>query len=301
MSRGRLIELEAAVAVARRRSFRAAAAELGLSSTALSQAIAELEARLGVRLFNRTTRSVSPTPAGEQFVAEIAPALTAIRDAADAVNQHRSTPAGVLRLNTTLGAARRILRPIVFEYLNRYPEMSVDIVTEGKLIDIVREGFDAGFRLAEQVPADMISVPLGRDERLIIVGSPAYLAERALPTMPLDLAEHDCIRMRLSGGMVYRWEFEKDGEQLLVDASGRLTLDDSSLIRDAALAGCGLAYMSAWDVADDLHDGRLVQLLAEWTPPFPGVCLYYPGRRHVPAGLRAFIDLIRERRRHAGG
>ncbi|WP_426440754.1 LysR family transcriptional regulator [Bradyrhizobium genosp. P] len=299
MSRGRLIELEAAVAVARRRSFRAAAAELGLSSTALSQAIAELEARLGVRLFNRTTRSVSPTPAGEQFVAEVAPALTAIRDAADAVNQHRSTPAGVLRLNSALGAARRILRPIVFEYLNRYPEMSVEIVTEGRLIDIVREGFDAGFRLAEQLPADMISVPLGREERLVIVGSPAYLAERALPITPLDLAEHDCIRMRLSSGAVYRWEFEKAGEQLMVDVSGRLTLDDASLIREAALAGYGLAYMSAWDVADDLRDGRLVQLLAEWTPPFPGVCLYYPGRRHVPAGLRAFIDLIQQRRRHA--
>ncbi|OAF05410.1 LysR family transcriptional regulator [Bradyrhizobium centrolobii] len=300
MSRGRLIELEATVAVARRRSFRAAAAELGLSSTALSQAIAELEARLGVRLFNRTTRSVSPTPAGEQFVAQVAPALTAIRDAADAVNQHRSTPTGVLRLNTSAGAARRILRPIVFEYLKRYPEMSVDIVTEGKLIDIVREGFDAGFRLAEQVPADMISIPLGRDERLVVVGSPAYLAGRALPTQPADLARHDCIRMRLPAGAVYRWEFEKEGEQL-VDVSGRLTLDDAGLIREAALAGYGVAYMSEWDVADDLHEGRLVQLLADWTPPFPGVCLYYPGRRHVPAGLRAFIDLIQERRRQPGG
>jgi DNA-binding transcriptional LysR family regulator len=298
MSQGRLIELEAAVAVARRRSFRAAAAELGLSRTALSQAIAELEARLGVRLFNRTTRSVSPTPAGEQFVAQIAPALTAIRDAADAVNEHRSTPTGVLRLNTSAGAARRILRPIVFEYLNRYPEMSVDIVTEGRLIDIVREGFDAGFRLAEQVPADMISVPLGRDERLILVGSPAYLGERTLPIAPADLAKHICIRLRLPAGAVYRWEFEKDGEQLLVDVSGRLTLDDSGLIREAALAGYGLAYMSEWDVVDDLREGRLVRLLADWTPAFPGVCLYYPGRRHVPAGLRAFIDLIHERRRH---
>jgi DNA-binding transcriptional LysR family regulator len=297
MNRGRLIELEAAVAVARRRSFRAAAAELGLSTTALSQAIAELEARLGVRLFNRTTRSVSPTPAGEQFVAEVAPALTAIRDAADAINQHRSTPTGVLRLNSSAGAARRILRPIIFEYLTRYPEMSVDIVTEGKLIDIVREGFDAGFRLAEQVPADMISVPLGRDERLVVVGSPAYLAARMRPGKPLDLVHHDCVRMRLPAGAVYRWEFEKDGEQLLVDVSGRLTLDSPELIREAVLAGYGLAYMSEWDVADDLREGRLVQLLAKWTPPFPGICLYYPGRRHVPAGLRALIDLIQERRR----
>jgi DNA-binding transcriptional LysR family regulator len=301
MSRGRLIELEAVVAVARRRSFRAAATELGLSSTALSQAIAELEARLGARLFNRTTRSVSPTSAGEQFVAQVAPALTAIRDATDAVNQHRATPAGILRLNTSAGAARRILRPIIFKYLNRYPEMSVDIVTEGKLIDIVREGFDAGFRLAEHVPADMISVPLGRNERLVIVGSPEYLAGRAPLKTPADLARHDCIRMRLPAGAVYRWEFEKGGEQLLVDVAGRLTLDGSELIREAALAGYGLAYMSEWDVADDLSKGRLVQLLAEWTPPYPGICLYYPGRRHVPAGLRALIDLIQERRRRRRG
>ncbi|WP_375787530.1 LysR family transcriptional regulator [Bradyrhizobium sp. Pha-3] len=297
MSRGRLVELEAAVAVARRRSFRAAAAELGLSTTALSQAIAELEARLGVRLFNRTTRSVSPTPAGEQFVAEVASALTAIRDASDAVNQHRATPTGVLRLNTSTGAARRILRPIIFEYLNRYPEMSVDIVTEGKLIDIVREGFDAGFRLAEQVPVDMISVPLGPSGRLVVVGSPAYVATRAVPRTPADLVRHDCIRMRLPAGRVYRWEFEKDDEQILIDASGRITLDEPHLIREAVLAGYGLAYMSEWDVADDLRDGRLVQLLADWTPSFPGICLYYSGRRHLPAGLRALIDLIQERRR----
>jgi DNA-binding transcriptional LysR family regulator len=297
MKPGRLIEFEAAIAVARRRSFRAAATELGLSSTALSQAVAELEARLGVRLFNRTTRSVSPTSAGEQFVAQIAPALAAIRDATDMVNRHRATPIGLLRLNSAVGAARRILGALVFEYLNRHPEMSVEIVTEGKLIDIVREGFDAGFRLAEQVPGDMIAVSLGRDERLVVVGSPAYLAGRALPMAPGDLAAHDCIRMRLSGGAAYRWEFEKDGEALLIDVSGRLTLDESSLIREATLVGQGLACLPEWDVADDLREGRLVQLLADWTPPFPGLCLYYPGHRHVPAGLRAFIDLIQERRR----
>ena len=285
------------MAVARRRSFRAAATELGLSSTALSQAVAELEARLGVRLFNRTTRSVSPTAAGEQFVAQIAPALAALRDAADAVNRHRATPTGLLRLNSAVGAAQRILRPLVFEFLNRYPEMSVEIVTEGKLIDIVREGFDAGFRFADQVPADMIAVSLGRQERLIVVGSPAYLAGREVPTVPGDLAAHDCIRMRLSGGALYRWEFEKEGKELQIDVSGRLTLDEASLIREAALAGYGLAYLSDWDVIEDLREGRLVQLLADWTPPFPGLCLYYPGRRHVPAGLRAFVDLIQERRK----
>jgi DNA-binding transcriptional LysR family regulator len=295
MSRGRLIELEAVVAVAHRRSFRGAAAEVGLSRTALSQVVSELEARLGMRLFNRTTRSVAPTAAGEQFITEVAPALAAIRNAMDAVNAHRATPTGVLRLNTSAGGARRVLKPLIFEYLNRYPQMSVDLVTEGRLIDIVKDGFDAGFRLAAQVPGDMIAIPVGSEQRLILVGAPSYLAGRDPPRSPADLDGHDCIRMRLSGGAVYRWEFEKDGQEILADVSGRLTLDDSTLIREAALAGFGLAYISQWDVAEDIASGRLVQMMQDWSPPFPGLSLYYPGRRHVPAGLRALIELIRER------
>jgi DNA-binding transcriptional LysR family regulator len=294
MYRGRLIELEAAIAVASRRSFRAAAAEVGLSTTALSKAITELEARLGVRLFNRTTRSVSPTAAGEAFLAEVAPALASIGKAAEAVNRHRESPTGLLRLNTSTGAARQILSPIIFEYLRRYPEMAVEVVTEGRLVDIVKDGFDAGFRLAETVPGDMISVPLGPEQRLIVVGSPAYLDGRKVPKTPQDLRSHDCIRMRMPSGVIYRWEFERRGRKMAIDVGGRVTLDDSDLIHEAALAGVGLAYLSTWWAADDLASGRLVQVLGEWTPAFPGLCLYYPGRRHVPAGLRALIDLIRE-------
>ncbi len=300
MSRGRLIELEAVVAVARRRSFRAAATDIGISTTALSQVVAELEARLGVRLFNRTTRSVAPTAAGEQFVAEVAPALDSIRGAVDAVNAHRATPTGVLRLNTSAGAARQVLTPIIFAYLYRYPQMSVDLVAEDKLIDIVRDGFDAGFRLAEHVPADMIAIPLGPAQRQVVVAAPSYLAGRAPPRTPADLAGHDCIRRRLSGGAVYRWEFEKDGQDVLADVSGRLTLDEPTVMREAALAGYGVAFMAEWDVADDIRAGSLVALMRDWTPPFPGLCLYYPGRRHVPAGLRALIALIQERAQ-AGG
>lgn len=294
MYQGRLIELAAAVAVAKRRSFRAAAAELGLSPTALSKTISELEARLGVRLFHRTTRSVAPTAAGEAFVAQVAPALGTISEATDAVNQHRASLAGLLRINTSAGAARQILAPIIFEYLRRYPEMSVDIVTEGRLIDIVKDGFDAGFRLAETVPGDMIAVPLGPQQRLIVVGSPAYLKGRKLPKVPQDLLDHDCIRMRLPSGGVYRWEFERRDEVMALDVSGRLTLDESDLIHEAALAGFGLAYLSTWWAEKDVAAGRLVQMLDDWTPGFPGLSLYYPGRRHVPAGLRALIDLIRE-------
>src|SRR5215475_3930885 len=295
MYQGRLVELEAAVAVARRRSFRAAATEVGLSPTALSQVIAELEKRLGVRLFNRTTRSVSPTEAGEQFVAEVAPALASIRHSMEAVNRHRESPAGTLRINTSSGAARQIMAPLILEYLRRYPEMAIDIVTEGRLVDIVKDGFDAGFRLAETVPGDMIAVPLGPQQRLIVVGSPAYLKGRKLPKVPQDLLGHDCIRMRLPSGGVYRWEFERRDEVMALDVTGRLTLDESDLIHEAALAGFGLAYLSTWWAEKDVATGRLMQMLDDWTPGFPGLCLYYPGRRHVPAGLRALIDLIRER------
>jgi DNA-binding transcriptional LysR family regulator len=295
MSRGRLVELEAVVAVARRRSFRAAAAELGLSATALSQVVAELETRLGVRLFNRTTRSVSPTIAGEQFVAEVAPALGAIREAMDSVNAHRTTPTGLLRLNTSTGAARQMLTPIIFEYLRRYPEMSVEIVTEDRLIDIVTDGFDAGVRLEEAVPKDMIAIPFGGQQRMIAVAAPAYFKRYPIPRTPHDLSAHDCIRMRLPSGGVYRWEFERGEERLNVDVRGRMTLDEETLIRETVLAGLGLAYVSQWWVKDDLPAGRLVQVLRDWTPPYPGLALYYPGRRYVPAGLRALIDLIKSR------
>jgi DNA-binding transcriptional LysR family regulator len=284
MRQGRLIELEAAVAVARRRSFRAAATEVGLSPTALSQVIAELEKRLGVRLFNRTTRSVAPTEAGEQFIAEVAPALASIRSSMEAVNRHRESPTGTLRINTSSGAARQIMTPLILEYLRRYPEMAIDIVTEGKLVDVVKDGFDAGIRLAETVPADMIAVPLGMDEQMVAVASPAYLKRRGIPKLPEDLMHHDCIRARLASGGIYRWEFARRGKQRAIDVPGRITLDDMDLIQEAAVAGFGIAYLWLWRLRDSLQSGQLVQILEDWTPPFPGLCLYYPRGRHVPAG-----------------
>jgi DNA-binding transcriptional LysR family regulator len=294
MSRSGLIELEAVVAVARKGSFRAAAIELGMSPTALSHAVAALETRLGVRLFNRTTRSVSLSEAGEQFIARVAPALSDIRGAMEGVNTHRDTPTGTLRLNTTVGAAHQILVPIVLEYLRRYPQMRVDIVTEAQLIDIVLSGFDAGIRAADAVPGDMIGVPFGPQLRFVVVGAPSYLAEHPAPETPGDLLGHRCIRARWPSGAIYRWEFERRAEKLTIDVSGQLALDDSTLMREAALAGAGLAYMWEAAVAADIRAGRLVRLLDDWTTSSPGFCLYYPGRRNVPAGLRAFINLIRE-------
>ena len=291
-----LTELEAVLAVARQRSFRAAATELEMSTSALSHTVAALETRLGVRLFNRTTRSVSLSEAGEQFVASVAPALSAIRDAVEQASSRRLTPAGTLRINTSPGAARQVMAPLILEYLRRYPEMMVDIVTEGRLVDIVVDGFDAGIRLAESVPQDMIAVPFGLAQRLVVVGAPAYFARHAPPRSPGELLAHRCIRYRLASGAIWRWEFERHGESLDVDVQGPLTLDDSTLMLEAARAGVALAYLSEWNVAEDLAQGRLQCVLEDWTPPFDGLCLYYPGRRHVPAGLRALIELIREQR-----
>jgi DNA-binding transcriptional LysR family regulator len=294
MHRSGLVELEAVVTIARKGTFRAAAVELGMSSTALSHAVAALENRLGVRLFNRTTRSVSLSAAGQQFVNRVAPALSDIHSAIEAVNSYRDTPQGLLRLNTSAGAARRILTPIILEFLRRYPQMKVDIVTESRLIDIVVEGFDAGIRTTDIVPGDMIAIPFGTDLRFAVVGTSSYFEHHKGPRNPGDLMSHRCIRARFANGALFRWEFERGGEALAIDVPGALTLDDTTLMIEAALAGAGLAYLSEWSVADHLAAGRLIRVLDDWTPTVPGLALYYPGRRHVPVGLRALIDLIRE-------
>jgi DNA-binding transcriptional LysR family regulator len=294
MLRGTLAELEAVVAVAAHGGFRAAARELHMSSSALSQQIAVLEARIGVRLFNRTTRSVVLSSAGEQFVAEITPALAAIRKAVDLADEHRTEPSGTVRINTSVGAARMVLKPVLLEYRHRYPQMAVEIVTEGALVDINAQGFDAGIRIREAVPPDMIIQPISQSVRPAIVGSPGYFERRGRPNVPADLKSHDCIRARMASGSLYRWEFERHGEAFTMDVPGLLTLDDSDLMLRAAREGAGIAYLNAWQVAADLADGVLVEVLGDWLSSYPGLCLYYPGRRHIPAKLRALVELIRE-------
>lgn len=289
-----LSELEAVLAVARHRSFRAAAAELDVSTSALSHAVSALEGRIGARLFNRTTRSVALSEAGAQFVESISPALSTIRQAMEQAGSHAGTPTGTLRINTSVGAANQAMA-LFIEYMRRYPQMNVDIVTESKLIDIVVEGFDAGIRLHESVPQDMIAVPLGLPLRLLVLGSPAYFARHPVPQTPTDLHRHRCIRLRMPSGRIYHWEFSRHGQGLEVDVPGVLTLDEPGLVLEAARAGLGLAYVSEWNAAADIAAGTLVPVLQEWTPPLDGLSLYYPGRRHVPAGLRALIELIRER------
>ncbi len=294
MYRPGLNDLDAVIAIARRRSFRAAALDLGMSTTALSNAVGKLEARLGVRLFNRTTRSVSLTDAGRVFVEQMGPALQDIHDAMEIVRSQQATPSGTLRINAFATAAREILSPLVLEFLRRYPQMHVDLVTEGRLVDIVAEGFDLGVRVADLVPNDMIAVSLGRPQRYAVVGSATYFEMHDRPRVPPDLLNHPCIRVRLPNGALYRWQFEKRGRTTQIDVSGPITLDEASLARIAVLEGAGLGFFLEQDVRADIDAGYLVRVLEDWTPPFAGLCLCYPGRRNPSAALKAFVGLARE-------
>ncbi|MCF6371129.1 LysR family transcriptional regulator [Rhizobium halophilum] len=293
-----LTELNAVIAIARRGTFRAAAIDLNMSTTALSLAIGKLEASLGVRLFNRTTRSVSLTGAGRLFVEQVGPALQDLRSALDAVRSERDTPSGTIRINAAPFAARDIISPLVLEFLRRYPDMIVDIVTEGRLVDIVADGFDIGVRVAGLVPTDMITVPLGRAQRYAIVASPDYLEKHGTPLVPPDLLNHQCIRVRLPDGSLFRWRFEKDGETAQIDVRGPIILDEANLSRVAVLEATGIGLFMEQSVMEDIETGRLIRVLDDWTPPFPGLCLYYPGRRNLSAGVKAFLALARV---HAAG
>lgn len=286
--------LEAVLTIARRGSFRAAALDLGMSTTALSHTIGRLEADLGVRLFNRTTRSVSLSDAGREFVERITPALAEIRVAMESARSQRETPSGLLRINASVQAGREIA-PLVLDFLRRYPEMQVDLVTEGRLVDIVAEGFDLGIRPAGLVPRDMIALSLGRPQRYAVVVAPAWIAAHPRPLTPADLPLRDCLRGRLPNGALLRWQFEREGEQVQIDPKGRLTLDEAAIARAAVLDGSGIGFFIEQDVAEDIATGRLIRLLEDWTPPRPGFSLYYPGRRNPSAGFTAFLAMVRER------
>lgn len=294
MNRHGLSELDAIIAIARRGTFRAAAIDLGMSTTALSHAVGKLEESLGVRLFNRTTRSVALTEAGKLFVEQVGPALQDIHGALDAVRSQRETPSGTIRINAAPFAARAILSPLVIEFVRRYPDMNVDLVTEGRLIDVVAEGFDLGVRVAGLVPTDMIALSLGRPQRHAIVGSADYFARHERPRVPTDLFNHRCIRVRLPDGSLFRWRFEKDGEAVQIDVQGPLILDEASLARTAVLDNIGIGYFMEQSVLADIEAGHLIRVLEDWTPPYPGLSLYYPGRRNLSAGVKAFLALARE-------
>ncbi len=294
MHRSGLVELDAVLAVARRGSFRAAARELGMSTSALSHAVASLEARLQTRLFHRTTRSVALTEAGARYVAQVGPAVEVIRGAGEALHEDERDPGGTLRINVP-PESTRMLCGLVAEFVQRYPRVRLEMAAEARLVDIVADGFDAGVRLHEQVPQDMVAVPLYQQQRMRVVAAPGYLAANGVPTSPEALAEHAAIRMRLSHGGLYRWELEHRGQVLQVDPPPRLVVPELQAARAAALAGVGLAFLSEWHIRDDLDRGALVPVLDAWCPPFPGLYLYFPGHRHVPPALKALTDLQRER------
>ena len=293
MTKPALNDLTAFAAIAAHRSFRKAADELGLSPSTLSHMMRALERNMGVRLLNRTTRSVSPTEAGERLLARLQPVLRDFDLALDEVNQFRERPSGTLRINSSEPAARLLLRAVVPDFLARYPEMTLDLVTENRLVDIVAQGFDAGIRLGESVPQDMIAIRFGGPARFIAVASPAYLKAHPAPQVPDDLRDHACLRIRMPSGKLYRWEFERHGQEMTVDVPGPLILDHIGLMLEAAIEGMGIAYVPDREAQPHIEAGRLVAVLEDWCPPIPGLFLYYPDGRHVPAGLRAFIDLLK--------
>lgn len=289
-----LFTLNVFLAAARHRNFRAAAVELDVTPSAVSHSVKTLEQRLGIRLFNRTTRSVSLTGAGERLAARLHPALASIAEAMVEVDEQRAAPSGTVRINASEGAVRMLLRPVLARFLRAYPQVHLDIVTDGKLSDITAGGFDAGIRLIEAVPQDMVMIRLTDTVRFAAVGAPGYFAARGRPGVPLDLLRHDCIRFRFDSGAIYRWEFARRGTAETINVTGPLTLTDQPLMVDAAIDGIGIAFVPEHLALDALGDGRLERVLDDWCPAMPGLALYYPGHRHVPAGLRALIAMMRQ-------
>ena len=286
-------DLASFVAVAEALSFRRASVRLGLSPSALSHAIRELEARLGARLLNRTTRSVALTDAGQALFDRLRPAFADIAGAVEAVRAYRDRPSGTVRINLPKLAAHRVLTPAFGRFTRAYPEVRLEVTVDDGLTDIVAGGFDAGVRPGERLQRDMVAVRITPDLRTAVVGSPAYFVARPAPLTPEDLQDHACINYRWSGGgALYRWPFQREGKAFDVQVEGPLTLNDTDLILAAALEGVGLACLLEDRVAPDLAAGRLVRVLEDWSPTFPGFFLYYAGRRQTPPALRALIDFL---------
>jgi len=292
-----LADLSAFVAVARAQGFREAARLSGSSASAMSEAVRRLETQLGVRLLNRTTRSVVPTEVGEGLLLRLGPALNEVDAAIDVVNGFRDRPAGTLRLNVPVSAARLVLPSIVPAFLAAYPDIRLDVTTEESFVDVLAAGCDAGIRYDERLEQDMIAVPIGpRVQRFAAAASPAYLARRGHPEHPRDLLDHACLRGRFPSGSMPAWEFERDGEVVVVDPVGPMIVrigGGTDLLVDVAVAGTGIVCLFEDWLRPFFDRGDLEPVLEPWWPSFPGPFLYYPGRRLVPAPLRAFIDFIK--------
>ena len=296
MPRQDLNDLLAFLAVARERSFTRAAAKLGVSQSALSHTVRGLEERLGIRLLTRTTRSVSPTEAGEHLLLTVAPRFEEIEVELDALSALRDKPAGTIRITSGDHAAETILWPKLQKFLPQYPDIKVEIFLDNTLVDIVAQRYDAGVRFGEQVAKDMIAVRIGPDLGFAVVGAPSYFEKRPIPKKPQDLTDHNCINLRLpTHDALYAWDFEKGGRELKVRVDGQLVFNGTAYLLNAALAGFGLAYLPEDLAQPHIAKGRLKQVLGDWCPPYSGYHLYYPSRRQPSAAFALLVDALRHR------
>lgn len=296
MQRRTLDDLLAFLAVGRERSFTKAAAKIGVSQSALSHTIRELETRLGVRLLTRTTRSVSPTEAGERLLQTLGPSFDEIDAQLAAISELREKPAGTIRITATEYATSAVLVPKLKKLLQDYPDIKIEIISDYGLTDIVAQRFDAGVRDGEQVAKDMIAVRIGPDARMAVVGTPAYFKKRSIPEKPQDLVEHNCINLRLpTHGGLYAWEFEKGRRELRVRVEGQLIFNTTSQMLNAALEGAGLSYLPEGLVQPHINKGRLQRVLEDWCAPYPGYHLYYPSRRQPSAAFALLVEALRYR------
>ena len=292
-SRSQLADLNVFMTIVRRRSFRQSAIELGLTTSALSHAMKHLESRLGVKLLNRTSRSVVPTAAGSALAEDLEHGFQAIGDALGKLDRYRGSPAGRLRLNVPRDASRLLLGPILPTFFATYPDIQLEITAEDRLVDIVAEGYDAGIRYGASVPKDMVAVPLTDELRWVVVGAPAYLAQHGRPKAPDDLLQHSCIRMRIGDNSAYRWELG-DGERARVlEVPGPMSANETETSVQAAINGIGLAYCLELRVSEEVREGRLEIVMPEWSSMGPPFCMYYPSRRQMHPGLRQLIETIR--------
>jgi DNA-binding transcriptional LysR family regulator len=296
MSRLRPADLALVLAISRHRSFRRAAIELAVTPSALSHALRALEERIDVRLFNRTTRSVAPTEAGQRLIDRIEPVFRDIDDALDDLDRFRGAPMGTLRLNVPPSSGQLVLMPFVSRFLALYPAVSVELVAQNALVDVVSQGFDAGVRFGETIAADMIAVPIGPRVRFAAVASPAYFDRWPRPSHPRDLASLPCVRYRFDSGADYHWEFECGGIELTTAVEGRFATNAQDLMLQAALDGLGIAYVFEGLADEAIRAGHLERVLEDWCPYWPGLYLYYPSRRQLPGALRAFVDFVKSGR-----
>lgn len=284
------------LAIARHRSFRRAGLDLGVSASALSHALKGLETRVGIRLLNRTNRSVTLTAAGEELLGAISRPFDEIEQAVDRLNRYRDTPTGRIRINVPVEAASLLIGPVLPAFVDRYPDVELDIAVSNHLVDVTEGGFDAGIRYGGTVPADMVAQRLSADIKWVVAGSPAYLDRHGSPTHPDDLATHRCLRFRIGDDSIYHWEFERGGEEIAVAVPGSLIFDDSRAILAALVGGAGLMYAPEPLIAPLVADGCVSTVMDDWAPFGAGFYAYYSSRRQLPTGLRLLIELIREKR-----